>query len=92
MRKDRGAGFVYPGLSVVGDPVLEGPDPADRQRGGRKRAATAPAGYFRNGLADVRAVRELTPLPDTAEELRTMTRDQLAKYERVIRETGIAKE
>src|SRR3954467_7328566 len=28
----------------------------------------------------------------SAEELRTMTRDQLAKYERVIRETGIAKE
>jgi CHAT domain-containing protein len=56
----------------VGDPVLEGPDPADRQRGGRKRATAAPAGYFRNGLADVRAVRELTPLPDTAEELRTI--------------------
>ena len=28
----------------------------------------------------------------SAEELRAMTRDQLAKYERVIRETGIAKE
>jgi hypothetical protein len=28
----------------------------------------------------------------SAETLRAMTRDQLAKYERVIRETGIAKE
>jgi len=28
----------------------------------------------------------------SAEELRSMTRDQLAKYERVIREIGIAKE
>jgi len=28
----------------------------------------------------------------SAEALRSMTRDQLAKYERVIRETGIAKE
>ena len=28
----------------------------------------------------------------SAEGLRAMTRDQLAKYERVIRETGIAKE
>ena len=28
----------------------------------------------------------------SAEELRAMTRDQLAKYERVIKETGLAKE
>jgi len=56
----------------MGDPVLEGPDPADRQRSGRKRLAARPAGYYRNGLADVRAVRELTPLPETAEELRTI--------------------
>jgi tripartite-type tricarboxylate transporter receptor subunit TctC len=33
------------------------------------------------------AVRGSTP-----EALRAMTRDQLAKYERVIRETGIGKE
>ena len=56
----------------VGDPVLEGPDPAERQRSGRKRQATTPAGFYRNGLANIRAVRELTPLPDTAEELRTI--------------------
>lgn len=59
----------------MGDPVLEGPDPADRQRGRAKRAAgTRPASFYRNGLADVRAVRELTPLPDTAEELRTIAK------------------
>jgi hypothetical protein len=56
----------------VGDPVLEGPDPAERQRSGRKRQANTPAGFYRNGLADIRAVRELTPLPDTADELRTI--------------------
>jgi CHAT domain-containing protein len=56
----------------VGDPVLEGPDPAERQRSGSKRQATTPAGFYRNGLADIRAVRELTPLPDTADELRTI--------------------
>jgi CHAT domain-containing protein/tetratricopeptide (TPR) repeat protein len=56
----------------VGDPVLEGPDPAERQRSGRKRQAATPAGFYRNGLADIRAVRELTPLPDTADELRTI--------------------
>jgi CHAT domain-containing protein/tetratricopeptide (TPR) repeat protein len=58
----------------MGDPVLEGPDPADRQRGARKRAAAAPKGFYRSGLADTRAVRELTPLPDTAEELRTIAK------------------
>src|SRR5207237_7812197 len=56
----------------VGDPVLEGPDPAERQRSGRKRQANIPAGFYRNGLADIRAVRELAPLPDTADELRTI--------------------
>src|SRR5207237_6738711 len=58
----------------VGDPVLEGPDPAERQRSGRKRQANIPAGFYRNGLADTRAVRELTPLPDTADELRTIAK------------------
>lgn len=59
----------------MGDPVLQGPDPADRQRGSAKRtAATRPASFYRNGLADIRAVRELTPLPDTADELRTIAK------------------
>jgi tripartite-type tricarboxylate transporter receptor subunit TctC len=47
------------------------------------------------GDADVR--RKLEELGfavrgSSAEELRVMTRDQLAKYERVIKEMGIAKE
>ena len=33
-----------------------------------------PARFYRSGLADVRAVRELTPLPDTADELRTIAK------------------
>jgi CHAT domain-containing protein len=56
----------------MGDPVLQGPDPADRQRSAKRRSASTPARFYRNGLADVRAVRELTPLPDTAEELRAI--------------------
>ena len=31
-----------------------------------------PARFYRNGLADMRAVRELAPLPDTADELRAI--------------------
>lgn len=58
----------------MGDPVLEGPDPAERERGGHKRSVKKPASYFRNGLADIRAVRELTPLPDTADELRAIAK------------------
>ena len=58
----------------MGDPVLEGPDPADRQRGAKRRSASAPARFYRNGLADIRAVRELTPLPDTADELRAIAK------------------
>lgn len=54
----------------MGDPVLQGPDPAERQRG--KRRMSTPARYYRNGLADIRAVRELVPLPDTADELRAI--------------------
>ena len=58
----------------MGDPVLEGPDPTDRQRGAKRRSASAPARFYRNGLADTRAVRELTPLPDTADELKTIAK------------------
>jgi CHAT domain-containing protein len=58
----------------MGDPVLEGPDPADRQRGAKRRSASTPTRFYRNGLADVRAVRELTPLPDTADELKAIAK------------------
>src|SRR5262249_3883419 len=56
----------------AGDPILQGPDPAQRQRGGPRRAQPRLAAFYRNGLADIRAVRELEPLPDTADELRTI--------------------
>ena len=34
--------------------------------------AANPARFYRNGLADMRAVSELAPLPDTADELRAI--------------------
>jgi CHAT domain-containing protein len=58
----------------VGDPILQGPDPAERQRSGPRRAAASPARFYRNGLADIRAVRELAPLPETADELRAIAK------------------
>jgi CHAT domain-containing protein len=54
----------------VGDPVLDGPS-GPRQRSAR-RYSPVPARFYRNGLADTRAVRELAPLPDTADELRAI--------------------
>ncbi len=57
----------------VGDPVLQGPA-GPRQRG-TKRNVSAPARFYRsNGLADIRAVQELAPLPDTADEVRTIAK------------------
>ena len=54
----------------VGDPVLDGPG-GPRKRSAR-RSSMHPAGFYRSGLADTRAVRELAPLPDTADELRAI--------------------
>jgi CHAT domain-containing protein len=53
----------------MGDPVLQGNDPTNR---GVKRVAANPARFYRSGLADVRAVSQLAPLPDTADELRAI--------------------
>jgi CHAT domain-containing protein len=49
----------------IGDPSLTGPPaPAGRQRG-----ALEPAAVYRDGRPDLRALRELVPLPETAAEL-----------------------
>jgi CHAT domain-containing protein len=39
-----------------------------------RRALPHPASFYRNGLADIRALRELAPLPDTADELRAIAK------------------
>lgn len=56
----------------IGDPALTGP-PAPPV-GSKQRAASAPvlASIYRNGKADLRALRELTPLPETAAELKAI--------------------
>jgi CHAT domain-containing protein len=51
----------------VGDPVFDGPR-TPQQRGARP-LSTVPVQFYRNGAADLRAIRELTPLPETADEL-----------------------
>ena len=54
----------------MGDPILQGSGPTEQNRG--KRLAANPGRFYRSGLADVRAVSELAPLPDTADELRAI--------------------
>jgi CHAT domain-containing protein len=57
----------------IGDPVLIGPAQGQQQRGA-KLAAPRPGSIYRNGQADLRAIRELIPLPETAQELRAIAR------------------
>ena len=55
----------------VGDPVLNGPS-APAASGQSRAGATALAAVYRNGVADLRALRDLVPLPETAAELRAI--------------------
>ena len=54
----------------IGDPSLTGPPVP--QSGQTRSAAPSPASIFRNGVADLRALRELMPLPETAAELKAI--------------------
>jgi CHAT domain-containing protein/tetratricopeptide (TPR) repeat protein len=56
----------------VGDPILRGP--LEPQQRSAQRKLGEPSRFYRNGLADTRAVRELPPLPDTADEVRTIAK------------------
>ena len=58
----------------VGDPVLKGPGNAAGSSRGVKVAQHRPQQFYTRGLADVRAVSAMTPLPDTADELRAIAR------------------
>ncbi|WP_088347220.1 MULTISPECIES: CHAT domain-containing tetratricopeptide repeat protein [Rhodomicrobium] len=53
----------------LGDPVLLGPSGGQRQR-----AAVQPDQFYRNGVADLRALSQLMPLPDTAKELEAIAK------------------
>ncbi len=53
-----------------GDPILTGPKDA----GARERANRGAGAYFRGGTADVEALRTLSPLPQTANEVRLLAK------------------
>lgn len=68
LRKLPASGIAARPFLGIGDPKLDGPSAGDEQRG----RAALPARFYRNGLADVRALRALSPLPDTAKEIETI--------------------
>jgi CHAT domain-containing protein/tetratricopeptide (TPR) repeat protein len=71
LRKLPTAGAATKPFFGIGDPILRGP--RERQQRGQRQLAQ-PSRFYRNGLADTRAVRELPPLPDTADELRSIAK------------------
>ena len=68
LRKLAPAGTATKPFFGVGDPIFDGPLSGPQQRGAQ-RPSTAPARFYRNGAADLRALRELAPLPETAQEV-----------------------
>jgi CHAT domain-containing protein len=65
LRKLAPAGTAAKPFFGVGDPILDG----SRQQQRGTRPSTEPARFYRDGTADLRAIRELTPLPETADEI-----------------------
>lgn len=73
LRKLPPAGTAPKPFLGIGDPTLTGPPEAvPKQRGAAARLV--PASAYRNGAADLRALREMVPLPETADELRAIAK------------------
>ena len=70
LRKFAADGTAVKPFFGLGDPVLTGPS-----GGQRKRSAAAPLfRFYRNGVPDLRALQQLTPLPETAQELEAIAK------------------
>jgi len=70
LRKFAADGAAVKPFFGLGDPVLTGPSGEQR-----KRSAAAPLSrFYRNGVPDLRALQQLTPLPDTAGELESIAK------------------
>ena len=69
LRKFAADGMAVKPFFGLGDPVLLGPG------GQRKRGAAPPLfRFYRNGVPDLRALQQLTPLPETAQELESIAK------------------
>jgi CHAT domain-containing protein/tetratricopeptide (TPR) repeat protein len=76
LRKFAADGTAVKPFFGIGDPVLVGPDAQGPEKRGAATGAVAavaqPAALYRDGLADIRALRQLVPLPETAAELQAV--------------------
>jgi CHAT domain-containing protein len=68
LRKLAPAGAAAKPFFGVGDPIF-GAAPGQPQQRGAMPASTAPTRFYRDGAVDLRALRELAPLPETAQEV-----------------------
>jgi CHAT domain-containing protein/tetratricopeptide (TPR) repeat protein len=58
----------------IGDPILTGPPTDQTQARGGPVPTPSSASLYRNGHVNLRAVREMVPLPETADELRAVAK------------------
>ncbi len=74
LRKFSASGVAVKPFFGMGDPIFgQSPSTPENARG-IKRAPPPLAAIYRNGVADLRVLRTLAPLPETADELRAVAR------------------
>lgn len=75
LRKFSASGIAVKPFFGIGDPLFRRsfPQPREKAPAGRGAPVTL-AGAYRNGLADLRLLQQLSPLPETASELRAVAR------------------
>ncbi len=72
LRKFRLSGVAVKPYFGMGDPLFGGPSRSPDDARGVKRAAPLLAEVYRNGVADLRLLEGLAPLPETAGELQAV--------------------
>ncbi len=81
LRKFASAGVATKPFFGMGDPIFGNPSAPPESARGMKRAAPPLAAVYRNGVADLRVLAGLTPLPETAGELQAVARTLKAPNE-----------
>jgi CHAT domain-containing protein/tetratricopeptide (TPR) repeat protein len=72
LRKIGASGVAVKPFFGIGDPIFGNPAPGPDGARGLKRAPPPLAAIYRNGVADLRILQTLAPLPETAGELKAV--------------------
>ncbi len=81
LRKFAAAGVATKPFFGMGDPIFGNPSASPDSARGIKRSPPPLASVYRNGVADLRVLAGLAPLPETAGELRAVARTLKAPNE-----------